>query len=207
MNSDTIDYSVGSKYQNIEELKKKVLACSQCGLRQGCRQVVFGEGNPDAGIMLIGEGPGEEEDKIGRPFVGRAGQLLDKILEAGGYDRFKHIYIANIVKCRPPKNRIPQPEERQMCMPYLIEQIRLIEPKIIILLGATALQGLIDPNAKITKLRGEWLTWQNALVMPTYHPAALLRNPQLKKPVWDDIKKVVAKYREIVDPAHVSPYC
>jgi len=201
MNSSSV------KQEQLEELKQKVLPCTRCGLRQGCRQVVFGEGNAAAKIMLIGEGPGEEEDKLGRPFVGRAGQLLDKILEAGGFQRFTHAYIANIVKCRPPQNRIPLPEERQACLTYLYEQIRIIEPKIVILLGATALQGLVDPNAKITKMRGEWLIWRDILVMPTYHPAALLRNPQLKKPVWEDMKKVVAKYRELVDPAHVSPYC
>lgn len=157
--------------------------------------------------MLIGEGPGEEEDRQGRPFVGKAGQLLDKILEVCGFGRFTHVYIANIVKCRPPKNRIPAPEERISCLPYLHEQIKIIEPAIIILLGATALQGLIDPQARITKSRGEWLQWQDIWIMPTYHPAAILRNPQLKKPVWEDFKKVVAKYRDLVDPNHYSPYC
>lgn len=191
----------------IEELKQKTMDCKLCDLRTGCRQVVFGEGNPEAGVMLIGEGPGEEEDKLGRPFVGRAGQLLDKILKACGYNRFTHTYIANIVKCRPPRNRIPTPEERACCRSHLMEQIEIIKPAIIILLGATALQGLIDPAAKITKMRGNWLKWQDIWVMPTYHPAALLRNPSLKKPTWEDFKLVVQKYRELIAPGHHSEYC
>lgn len=192
---------------NLEEFRREVSDCRSCGLRSGCSQVVFGEGNPEASIMLIGEGPGQEEDKLGRPFVGRAGKLLDKILEACGFERFTHTYIANIVKCRPPGNRIPLPEERSACLPHLYRQIEIIDPQIMILLGATALQGLIDPSAKITRLRGQWLTWQGRWVMPVYHPAALLRNPQLKKAAWEDFKKVVAKYRETVDPKHFSPYC
>jgi len=187
---------------NLEELKSLAVNCRSCGLRDGCSQVVFGEGNPGARVMLIGEGPGQDEDRLGRPFVGRAGQLLDKILEACGFERFTHTYIANIVKCRPPNNRAPLPHERVACLPYLYRQIELINPPIIILLGATALQGLIDPAAKITRMRGEWLQWQDRWVMPTYHPAALLRNPQLKKPTWEDMKKVIDKYRELVDPDH-----
>lgn len=191
----------------LEELKLIVTKCNQCQLRQGCQQIVFGEGNPQAQIMLIGEGPGQEEDKLGRPFVGKAGQLLDKILEACGFDRFTHTYIANIVKCRPPQNRVPLPEERTICLPHLVKQIEIINPQIIVLLGATALQGLIDPGAKITKCRGSWQLWRNVWVMPTYHPAALLRNPRLKQPAWEDFKKVVQKYRETGNPEHKSPYC
>jgi len=193
--------------QYLEDLQEKVQSCSNCTLRSGCQQVVFGEGNPGARIMLIGEGPGQEEDKQGRPFVGRAGQLLDKMLEASGFERFTHTYIANIVKCRPPQNRAPLPNERAACLPYLYQQIELIDPLIIILLGATALQGLIDPAAKITKLRGEWISWQGRWVMPIYHPAALLRNPHLKKPTWEDLKKVISKYRELVDASHFTPHC
>lgn len=191
----------------LDKLKEQVSQCNNCGLRHECRQVVFGEGNAEARIMLIGEGPGEEEDKLGRPFVGKAGQLLDKILAASGFERFTHVYIANIVKCRPPRNRIPTPEERASCLVHLHQQIEIIRPVIIILLGSTALQGLLDPQGKITKMRGNWLVWNQIDVMPTYHPAALLRNPQLKKPVWDDFKKVVARYREKVDAAHHSDYC
>ncbi len=195
------------KERELESLRAQVDTCQRCKLREGCQRVVFGEGNPEASLMLIGEGPGAEEDKLGRPFVGRAGQLLDKILEACGFERFTHTYIGNIVKCRPPQNRIPTDEERLTCRPYLHRQIDIIMPKIIVLLGATALQGLIDPQAKITKARGNWLMWQGIWVMPTYHPAALLRNPQLKRPTWEDFKKVVAKYRELVDPNHYSPNC
>lgn len=157
--------------------------------------------------MLIGEGPGEEEDRQGRPFVGKAGLLLDKMLEACGMERFTHVYIANIVKCRPPGNRIPTPEERGLCVPHLEKQLDIIKPKIIVLLGATALQGLVDPQGKISKARGDWLQWQGIWVLPVYHPAALLRNPGLKRPTWDDLKSVVQKYRELVDPGHYSPYC
>jgi DNA polymerase len=196
-----------NKTAAMEELKRQVLECRSCRLRDGCRQVVFGEGNPEARIMVIGEGPGEEEDRLGRPFVGKAGQLLDRILQACGFERFTHTFIANIVKCRPPQNRIPTPEERISCRPHLNEQVRIIRPSIIILLGATALQGLIDPQAKITQARGSWLRWEDTWVMPTYHPAALLRNVQLKQPTWEDFKKVVARYRELVDPAHYSPHC
>ncbi|MHB8157800.1 MAG: uracil-DNA glycosylase [Desulfocucumaceae bacterium] len=195
-----------TKTEQLSALKENVLRCEECALRSGCRQVVFGEGNSEARIMVIGEGPGEEEDKLGRPFVGRAGQLLDKILAASGFDRSTHVFIANIVKCRPPKNRIPEPNERGSCLVHLNEQIRILQPEIIVLLGATALQGLIDPLAKISKARGNWLKWQDIWVMPTYHPAALLRNPSLKKPVWEDFKQVVDKYRELVDPKHRSEH-
>ena len=195
------------KSRALEELKDKVLQCRLCALRNDCRQVVFGEGAPRARVMLIGEGPGEEEDRLGRPFVGRAGQMLDKILAACGFNRFTHTYIANIVKCRPPQNRIPTPEERLLCKTHLLKQIEIIDPVIIILLGATALQGLIDPSAKITGMRGVWLNWQDAWVMPTYHPAALLRNASLKRPAWEDFRLVVKKYRETIDPDHYSEHC
>ncbi len=193
--------------KELEELKKEVLKCERCNLAKGRTNVVFGEGYPIAKIMCIGEGPGQEEDWQGRPFVGRSGQLLDKILNVCGFNRQKHVFIANIVKCRPPNNRAPLPEERLMCIPYLYKQIELINPIIIILLGATALNGLIDPNLRITKVRGNWLMWNNRWVMPTYHPAALLRNPKLKYEAWEDFKKIVAKYRELVNPDHHSDYC
>lgn len=185
-------------------LKKTTMACTNCKLSQSRTQVVFGEGNLHAGIMLIGEGPGYYEDELGRPFVGPSGELLDKILGACGFTRWEHVYIANIVKCRPPQNREPLPEERLACLPYLKKQIRLIDPRIIVLLGATALKGLISAEMKISEIRGTWIEWEKRIVMPTYHPAALLRNPSLKKDSWDDFKKVVVKYRELVNPGH---YC
>lgn len=191
----------------IDDLKKEVLSCSKCPLAFGRTNVVFGEGNLQSKVMCIGEGPGRDEDLQGRPFVGRSGQLLDKILEACGFSRNKNVFIANIVKCRPPNNRAPLPEERDMCIPYLFKQIELINPNIIILLGATALNGLIDNTLKISQIRGQWLQWQQRWVMPTYHPAALLRNPKLKVEAWTDFKNVVYKYRELVNPKHTSPFC
>lgn len=192
---------------DFEQLKFEVNHCTKCILSSTRTNVVFGEGFRNADIMCIGEGPGYYEDQQGRPFVGKSGQLLDKILEACGFNRKEHVFIGNIVKCRPPNNRDPFPEERESCIPYLYKQIEMIGPKIIILLGATALKGLIDPNARITKVRGEWMEWNNRLVMPTFHPSALLRNEKLKRPAWEDFKKVVAKYRELVNQNHYSPHC
>ena len=191
----------------FEQLKNEVLSCKKCILSNGRTQVVFGEGNFQAKIMCIGEGPGHDEDIQGRPFVGRSGKLLDKILAACGFTRTEHVFIANIVKCRPPNNRAPLPEERAMCLPYLYKQIELINPSILILLGATALNGLIDPKLKISQVRGQWMEWNQRLVMPTFHPAALLRNPKLKYDAWEDFKLVVAKYRELVNPQHHSDHC
>jgi len=168
--------------------------------------VVFGEGHPDAEIFLIGEGPGRDEDLTGRAFVGRSGQLLDKILAACGFNRKDHVFIGNILKCRPPGNRVPLPEERAACLPFLLKQIEIIHPKIIILLGATALNGLVDPKLRITKVRGSWIKWNDLWTMPTFHPSALLRNPNLKRETWEDFKKVVFKYRELVDSEHYSKY-
>jgi uracil-DNA glycosylase len=192
---------------DFEILRQEVSGCTKCELSKGRTNVVFGEGNRHAKIMCIGEGPGYYEDQQGIPFVGKSGQLLDKILGVCGFTRKDHVFIGNIVKCRPPNNRDPLPQERETCLPYLMKQIELIDPKIIILLGATALKGLIDPNARITQVRGNWMTWQSRLVMPTFHPSALLRNPKLKYDAWEDFKKVVAKYREIADSQHHSDYC
>ena len=190
----------------FELLKQTVQQCDKCLLSKTRTNIVFGEGNRNADIMCIGEGPGYYEDQQARPFVGKSGQLLDKILDVCGFTRQEHVFIGNIVKCRPPNNRDPLPEERETCIPYLYKQIELIDPKIIILLGATALKGLIDSNARITKVRGEWMQWNNKLVMPTFHPSALLRNEKLKRPAWEDFKKVVSKYRELVNPDHYSKH-
>jgi len=190
----------------FEQLKKEVLSCQRCDLCKTRHNVVFGEGNRHAPILCIGEGPGYYEDMQGKPFVGKSGLLLDKIFAACGFNRQEHLFIGNIVKCRPPENRVPTPEEREICLPYLYKQIELIDPKIIILLGSTALKGLIDPNARITKIRGQWMEWNGKLVMPTYHPSALLRNPNLKRAAWEDFKLVIDKYRELVDAKHYSAY-
>jgi len=195
-----------SQKDQMAALQQKVGECRLCQLRQQCTQVVFGEGVPGRGLMVVGEGPGQEEDTLGRPFVGRAGQLLDRILASGGFSRKANTYVANIVKCRPPGNRTPLQEEREACLPWLLEQIQIAEPKILLLLGATAIQGLIDPKAKIGAWRGRWMTWRDIQVMPTYHPAALLRNPNYKAVVWEDLKLVIDKYRELVDPGHYSEY-
>lgn len=184
-----------SRIKDVEQLKDLTVGCARCELRGGCSGVVFGEGNPNARLMLIGEGPGADEDRLGRPFVGKAGQLLDKILEAIGLERFTHVYIANVVKCRPPGNRAPRPEEAEQCLPWLYRQIELVSPEIIVLLGSTALQNLIDPEARITKMRGQWLVSKSGIkIMPTYHPAALLRDTSKKRPVWEDFQKVRDEY-------------
>lgn len=180
--------------KRLEELREESLACNKCPLRAGCTQVVFGEGNPHAKLMFVGEGPGEQEDIQGRPFVGAAGQLLDKILASVGISR-DEVYIANVVKCRPPGNRLPTAEEAAACLPHLLEQIRAIKPKIIVCLGALATQTLIDKNARITRVRGTWFEKNGILYMPTFHPAALLRDETKKRPVWEDMKKV----REALD--------
>jgi uracil-DNA glycosylase family 4 len=191
--------------KEFQDLSKQVQSCTQCELHKDRKNAVFGMGNPFAEIMLIGEGPGHDEDIQGLPFVGKSGQLLDKILAACGFTREEHVYIGNIVKCRPPNNRDPKPEERNACLPWLFQQISAIRPQIIILLGSTAVKGLIDPDAKITQLRGKWMEWEGFQVMPTFHPSALLRNPALKKDAWEDFKMVVKKYRELVDPEHQAP--
>lgn len=188
---------VGQAYPEIKdlgELAGVARECRRCRLRESCSQVVFGEGPPDARLMLIGEGPGQDEDIQGRPFVGKAGQLLDKILEAAGIQR-SQVYIGNVVKCRPPGNRLPNPDEVKECRKYLERQIKLIGPSIIVCLGSMASQTVIDPNAKITRIRGRWLIRQGIKIMPTYHPAALLRNPSYKRPVWEDFKQIRDEYR------------
>jgi len=187
-----------SRVNRLDELKEMVRMCSRCGLRAGCSGTVFGEGNPGAAVMLIGEGPGAEEDRMGRPFVGKAGQLLDKILGSVGMERFTDTFIANVVKCRPPGNRVPRTEETERCLPWLYRQIELISPRIIVLLGSTALQNLISPDARITKMRGEWLVSKSGImIMPTYHPAALLRDTGKKRPVWEDFQKVRDEYQKV----------
>ena len=180
-----------SGIHKLEDLRSMAVECRRCGLREGCAGVVFGEGNPEAKLMLIGEGPGADEDKLGRPFVGKAGQLFDKILAAVNMERFRDVYIANVVKCRPPGNRAPRADEADNCMPWLYRQMEIISPKIIVLMGSTALQNLIEPNARITVMRGKWLTSKSGIrIMPTYHPAALLRDSNKKRPVWEDFQQI-----------------
>jgi len=190
----------------IDILRNEIEQCKKCGLFASRHHLIFGEGNLDAQVFIIGEAPGRDEDLLGRPFVGKSGQLLDKILAACGFTRDEHVFISNIVKCRPPGNRVPTPVEAAVCMPWLLKQIEMINPKILILLGATALKYMIGPEHRITRERGNWINWQSRLVMPVYHPAALLRDPGLKRDTWDDFKKVVFKYRELVNPQHYSAH-
>jgi DNA polymerase len=171
------------------ELQQMAIGCQKCGLRKGCRQVVFGDGSPNADLMFVGEGPGEEEDIKGIPFVGRAGQLLDKILIAAGIKR-EQAYICNVVKCRPPGNRLPNPDEFKECRNYLEAQVRIINPRIIVCLGALASQVVIDPRARIGQVRGKWFVRNNVKIIATYHPAALLRNEGYKRPTWEDFKLI-----------------
>ncbi|KRQ85805.1 Uracil DNA glycosylase superfamily protein [Caloramator mitchellensis] len=171
------------------ELNNLVMSCKKCRLGVKRTNVVFGEGNPNSKIMFIGEGPGEEEDRTGRPFVGKAGQLLTKMIEAINLKR-EDVYIANIVKCRPPNNRVPFDDEADICINYLRKQVAIIKPKIIVCLGATAARHIIDKNIRITKDRGNWVKKGDFLIMPTYHPSALLRDPSKKKEAWEDFKKI-----------------
>ncbi|MBM3860356.1 MAG: uracil-DNA glycosylase [Verrucomicrobia bacterium] len=174
----------------LEAETKKCRKCAE--LARTRRNVVFGVGNPQAELMFIGEAPGADEDAQGEPFVGRAGQLLTKIIEAMGMKR-EEVYIANVLKCRPPENRTPLPDETANCLPYLQRQIEMIRPKVIVALGATALRALLDIQIGITKMRGNWYAYHDIPIMPTFHPAYLLRNPPAKKEVWQDMKTVLAK--------------
>ena len=166
--------------------------CQRCKLHAlGRHQVVFGVGNPNADLMFVGEGPGADEDMQGEPFVGRAGQLLTKIIEAIGMTR-QDVYIANVIKCRPPQNRNPEPDEVEKCEPFLFRQIETIKPKVIVALGKFAAQSLLKTSEPITRIRGREYTYRDAILMPTYHPAYLLRNPSSKREVWEDMKRVRA---------------
>jgi len=174
---------------SLEEIKKELGDCKRCKLHRTRRTIVFGEGNPKTNLMFIGEGPGYDEDVQGRPFVGRAGQLLTKIIQSINIQR-EEVYIANIIKCRPPQNRNPEPDEIQSCHPFLMKQIMAIQPKIICALGTFSAQTLLKTDTKISALRGKFYDIEGIKVIPTYHPAFLLRNPERKKEVWEDMKKI-----------------
>jgi len=185
-------FSVPSELVDLtfEQLREKALQCQKCSLCQTRKNVVFGTGNPKADLMFVGEAPGNDEDIQGLPFVGRAGQLLTKIIEAMGFNR-EDVYIANVLKCRPPNNRPPQPEEVKECEPYLLTQIKHIQPKIIVALGTHAAQTLLKTDKKISGMRGVFHDYHGVSLMPTYHPAYLLRSPSEKKKVWEDMKIVL----------------
>lgn len=184
---------------SYEQLRSRCLNCQKCGLASTRHHVVFGIGHPDAEVMFIGEGPGENEDLQGEPFVGRGGALLDKYLAAVDLDRNKNIYITNMVKCRPPQNRDPRPEEVASCIGYLTEQLELIRPKIIVCLGRIAATALIDKGFKVTKQHGQWFEKNGVWMMGTFHPAALLRNPHNKPDAFEDMLALQRKIREICD--------
>ncbi len=175
----------------LEDLRAAIGDCRRCKLSSGRTNLVFGVGNPRARVMFVGEGPGRDEDLQGIPFVGRAGQLLTDIITKGMGLKREDVYIANVVKCRPPENRNSEPDEVASCEPFLKKQVDLVRPKIIVALGKFAVQCLLQSKQPITRLRGQWHEYQGIRLMPTFHPAYLLRNPGDKKLVWEDIKKVI----------------
>ena len=179
-----------------ETLMRDVADCQRCTLCETRTHTAFGEGDIHADILFVGEGPGREEDLQGRPFVGPAGQLLDRMLAATGFRR-EDVYIANVVKCRPPNNRNPQDDEAEQCLPYLRAQYALIRPKIVVCLGSVATKHLYDRDARITRVRGKWLQKGGVWFLPTYHPAALLRDESKKSEAWQDMQALLAKYTEL----------
>jgi uracil-DNA glycosylase len=186
--ASTASVSAGSM-ADIGALARFLDGCQRCKLAKGRTNIVFGQGNAEADLMFVGEAPGRDEDEQGLAFVGAAGKLLTKIVEAMGYTR-EDVYIANVIKCRPPNNRNPEPDEVASCRPFLEEQIRLIAPRVIVTLGTFAAQALLETDESIGRLRGRWRTARGVRVMPTFHPAFLLRSPERKKDVWEDMKLV-----------------
>jgi uracil-DNA glycosylase len=180
------------KDDTLLKIREDIGDCTRCKLHKGRHKIVFGDGNPKAELVFIGEGPGADEDMQGLPFVGRAGKLLTQMIEAMGLQR-KDVYICNVVKCRPPENRAPEPDEVTTCSPYLLRQIDVIQPKVIVCLGAVAAKTLLETTRGISQFRGEWLQWRGRRLMATYHPAYLLRNPNAKGEVWKDLQKVMAE--------------
>lgn len=182
-----------ARIERLRVLQTEVETCTRCRLHEGRTRAVFARGNPQADLVFVGEGPGFNEDQQGLPFVGAAGELLDKMIGAMGYGR-DEVYICNIVKCRPPNNRKPDPEEMETCSAYLRPQLEAVSPKVIVALGATAVQGLIGTSTGITRMRGQWKLYRGRIpIMPTFHPAYLLRSPDKKREVWNDLKDVLAK--------------
>jgi uracil-DNA glycosylase len=180
------------KDDTLLKIREDIGDCTRCKLHKGRHKIVFGDGNPKAELVFIGEGPGADEDIQGLPFVGRAGKLLTQMIEAMGLQR-KDVYICNVVKCRPPENRAPEPDEVTTCSPFLLRQIDVIQPKVIVCLGAVAAKTLLETTRGISQFRGEWLRWRGRKLMATYHPAYLLRNPNAKGEVWKDLQKVMAE--------------
>ncbi|MCD6293572.1 MAG: uracil-DNA glycosylase [Deltaproteobacteria bacterium] len=182
-----------SPFDSLEDLRKHMGDCRRCDLHNGRKHMVFGEGNPKARLVFVGEGPGVDEDREGRPFVGKSGQLLTRIIENGMGLTRDAVYICNVVKCRPPGNRDPKPDEISVCLPFLKAQLSIIGPEAICALGRVACQALMGGDFKITRHRGKWRTYEGIPLMPTFHPAYLLRNAAAKRPVWDDVKSIMGK--------------
>jgi DNA polymerase len=186
------------RHRRLEQLASEAAACTRCVLHQKRKQSVFARGNPDAELVFVGEGPGQEEDLQGLPFVGPAGQLLDRMIDAMGFAR-DEVYVCNIVKCRPPENRTPRPEEAIACARYLVPQIELVGPKVIVALGRCAAENLGVAQAT-GAWRGRWGAWRGVPVLPTYHPAYLLRSPEYKRVVWEDLQQVMARFGRTPKP-------
>lgn len=184
---------------SLEDLMAHMGDCKRCKLHKGRTRLVFGEGSPQARLVFVGEGPGRDEDLAGKPFVGKAGELLTKIIENGMQLGRKDVYICNVVKCRPPNNRDPEGDEVENCMPFLKQQLNIIKPDVICVLGRVAGQAMLGGDFKISRERGKWNTYMNIPLIATYHPAYLLRNPSAKRQVWDDIKKIM-KHLGLMDP-------
>lgn len=181
--------------EGLDNIREILGPCTRCKLCQNRNQIVFGQGNPQASLVFVGEGPGAEEDRTGLPFVGAAGDLLTRMIIAMGFQR-EQVYICNVVKCRPPGNRVPEPDEVFHCGPFLRAQLQAIQPKVIVALGRTPMQFLLQTTVPIGKIRGSFLSYEGVPVMPTYHPAYLLRTPSAKKQVWEDLQLVMAKLKE-----------
>jgi len=195
---------VHQKQMALQAVRERLGDCQRCKLHTHRTHIVFGTGNPMAKLVFVGEAPGEDEDRQAEPFVGKAGQLLNKMIQAMGLKR-EQVYIANIVKCRPPNNRNPEPDEIASCEPFLMEQLGAIQPAIICALGNFAAQTLLRTRVKISQLRGKFHDYQGIKVMPTFHPAYLLRNPQDKKLVWEDLQKVMAELNKTQHPLTTGP--
>ncbi|MBQ9951621.1 MAG: uracil-DNA glycosylase [Clostridia bacterium] len=178
------------------ELSENLTDCQKCRLCEHRNNIVPGEGNPNAQLMFIGEGPGQEEDRLGRPFVGRSGELLTRMIHAIGMER-SEVYICNIVKCRPPQNRNPEPDEAEACLPFLRAQVALVRPKVIVLLGKVACRYTLREEIFVTRDHGRWFERKGTWFMPTFHPSALLRDPTKKRDAWDDFQKIRAKLNEL----------
>lgn len=185
-----------NRVPTLPEIREEMGECTRCKLHRGRHNIVFGVGNPEADLMFVGEAPGADEDAQGIPFVGRAGQLLTRIIESIGLQREK-VYIANILKCRPPRNRDPQPDEVESCEGFLFQQIQAIDPLLVVALGRYAAQTLLQTQTAISRIRGKFYPYRGGLLIPTFHPSYLLRNPRAKREVWEDMKAIRAKLTEL----------